>query len=300
MEDTSERYAAIDIGANSIRLLIARPAGRQLQVDLRALRMCRLGAGMTRGEGLQPQAVARSLQALKEFCGLLQSYGVLGVRAVATSAVREAPNRALFIDRVREETGLQVEVICGEEEAYLSYLGACSALPGVRKAVVVDIGGGSTEFTFPGRQGRAGALASHSIPIGAVRLTEHPLLLPEILAGLKPVLDEIRSVTPRSLIGVGGTITTMAAIDQELQVYDPERVQGYRLPRAAVERILFYLAAKNNTERKQVAGLQPERSDIIVAGATILWAILGYLQAASITASEADILDGIILTALKK
>ncbi len=303
MDDQNSKYAAIDIGTNSVRLLIARLAGRQLQADLRAMRMSRLGAGIARGEGLQPQAVARTLQALKEFAGLLRSHGVRKVRAVATSAVREAPNRAFFIGRVQEEAGLTVEVISGEEEAYLSYLGACSALPGVRRAVVVDIGGGSTEFTFPRRRhpaGPSGALASLSIPIGAVRLTEHPQLLSEILAELKEVLDEIKPAGSGSLIGVGGTITTMAAVHQKLPVYLPERVQGYKLPRSAVERILFCLAAKNNEEREQVAGLQPERSDIIVAGATILWAILGYLQSASITVSEADILDGIILNAFKQ
>ncbi len=105
---------------------------------------------------------------------------------------------------------------------------------------------------------------------------------------------------PVPLIGVGGTITTLAAVDQALPVYDPERVHGYRLSRAAVERILFFLATKTNQERKQISGLQPERADIIVAGTTILWAILGSLEAEQITVSEADILDGIILTGLPR
>ena len=105
---------------------------------------------------------------------------------------------------------------------------------------------------------------------------------------------------PVPLIGVGGTITTLAAVDQALPVYDPERVHGYRLSRTAVERILFFLATKTNQERKQISGLQPERADIIVAGTTILWAILGSLEAEEITVSEADILDGIILTGLPR
>ncbi|MGD0622948.1 MAG: Ppx/GppA phosphatase family protein [Thermacetogeniaceae bacterium] len=305
MKDANNRFAAVDIGTNSARLLIARLHNRQLKPELRTLRMCRLGEGMTRGDGLQPQAVARTLQALQEFSGLLRLHGIRQVRAVATSAVREASNAALFVEQVRSQTGLPVDVISGEEEAYLSFLGACQSLPGVKQGTVVDIGGGSTEITFPsapasGHPGHPGALTSRSIPLGAVRLTERPLLLSEILAKLKPALEDLQAMGPVPLIGVGGTITTLAAVDQALPVYDPERVHGYRLPRAAVERILFFLATKTNQERKQISGLQPERADIIVAGTTILWAILGSLEAEQITVSEADLLDGIILTGLPR
>ncbi|MGD0152977.1 MAG: Ppx/GppA phosphatase family protein [Thermacetogeniaceae bacterium] len=295
MTDGNNLLAAVDIGTNSVRLLIAKPNNRLLDAELRTLRMCRLGEGMTSGEGLQPQAVARTVQALQEFNALLETYGVHQVRTVATSAVREAPNAAFFVDQVRLQTGLEVDVISGKEEAYLSYLGACRALPEMRQRVVIDIGGGSTEFAWPSGMKSSETLVSHSIPLGAVRLTEQPLLLSEILAGLKPALEPLQAVKPASLIGVGGTITTLASVDQALPVYDPERVHGYRLSRAAVERILFFLAAQTNDKRKQVAGLQPERADIIVAGTTILWTILGYLEAEQIIVSEADILDGIIL-----
>jgi exopolyphosphatase/guanosine-5'-triphosphate,3'-diphosphate pyrophosphatase len=301
MTDTNNQFAAIDIGTNSVRLLIARLHNQKLKPEFKALRMCRLGEGMTRGDGLRPQAVARTLQSLHEFSDLLRLRGVRQVRAVATSAAREAPNAALFVEQVRSQTGLMVEVNSGEEEAYLSFIGASRSLPGVEQCAVVDIGGGSTEFTFPsapssGSPERPGVLTSRSIPLGAVRLTEQPLLLSEILAKLKLALEDLQARGPVPLIGVGGTTTTLAAVDQMLTAYDPERVQGYRLSRAKVERILFFLAAKTNQERKQISGLQPERSDIIVAGATILWAILGSLQAEQITVSDADLLDGIILT----
>ncbi len=286
--------AAVDIGTNSVRLLIAKPNNRLLDTQLRALRMCRLGEGMTSGEGLQPQAVARTVQALQEFKALLETYGVHQIRTVATSAVREAPNAAFFVDHVRSQTGLAVDVIGGKEEAYLSYLGACKALPEIGGGVVIDIGGGSTEFTWPSGEKNSETLVSHSIPLGAVRLTEQPLLPPGILAGLKPALEPLQAAKPAFLIGVGGTITTLASVDQKLPVYDPERVHGYRLSRGAVERILFFLSAQTNDQRKQVAGLQPERADIIVAGTTILWTILDYLDAEQIIVSEADILDGII------
>ncbi len=296
LNGVDNRFAAVDIGTNSVRLLIARLTNRQLHTEFRTLRMCRPGEGMTRGEGLQQQAVARTLQALQEFSDLLQDYQVHQVRVVATSAVREAPNAAFFVDQVRSQTGFPVDVISGEEEAYLSYLGACQSLPGVKNCAVVDIGGGSTEFTFSSGPERPGDPISRSILLGAVRLTEQPLTLTEILVKLKPVIEDLRAIKPVSLIGVGGTITTLAAVDQALPVYDPDRVHGYRLSRAAVERILFFLATKTNRERKQVSGLQPERADIIVAGTTILWTILGSLEVELITVSEADLLDGIILT----
>lgn len=299
MRDDRSRYAAIDIGTNSVRLLIARLANRQLQAELRTLRTCRLGEGMTRGDGLQPQAVARTLQSLQEFNSIIQARRVRRLRAVATSAVREAANAGFFIEQVRSETGIAVEVITGEEEACLSYIGACTSLPGVRGGAVVDIGGGSTELTWRPGAGRPGLPVSHSVPVGAVRLTEQPMLLSGILSRLKPALEGLGKAGPAPLIGVGGAVTTLAAIDQGLAVYDPERAHGYRLSRTAVERILFFLSAKTNGERKQVPGLQPERADIIVGGATILWAILGFLQAEQVTVSEADILDGIILTSFQ-
>ena len=130
MKGANNQFAAIDIGTNSVRLLIARLYNRKLKPELRTLRMCRLGEGITRGEGLQPQAVARTLQSLQEFSDLLRLHGVRQVRAVATSAVREAPNAALFVEQVKSQTGLTVDVISGEEEAYLSFSGPVSPYPG--------------------------------------------------------------------------------------------------------------------------------------------------------------------------
>ncbi|MGB9791233.1 MAG: Ppx/GppA family phosphatase [Thermacetogeniaceae bacterium] len=293
--EDSRRYAAVDIGTNSTRLLIAEVEDGRVCPKFAALRVSRVGEGMVKGEGLRPEGVARTLQVLKEYRGLLGEHGVDAWRVVATSAVREAANSAEFVDKVREETGLRVDVISGEEEAYLSYIGACGALPEAEGAVVVDIGGGSTEFTYRRAEAGKDVLVCRSVPVGAVRMTERPVLLDGILALMKEVLDEIGGLRTKRLVGVGGTVTTLAAVDQGLVTYDWRRVHGYRLQREAVERILFRLAAKTIEERKGVPGLQPERADIIVAGTTILWAILGYLEAPEITVSEADILYGIIL-----
>lgn len=297
MSHPEETYAAIDIGANSTRLLIAGVDAGVVRPKITALRMSRIGEGMTKGRGLQPEPVARTLQALKEFQEIITRHAVSLTRVVATSAVRDAPNAVNFASCVQDEVGLQVEVISGEEEAFLSYLGACHAIPGAAGAVVLDIGGGSTEFTYRmGKNNQPASLRCHSVPLGAMRLTEEPLLPDQLIGSLKPILDEIKKCQMKDLVGVGGTITTLAAIDQALEPYLRERIQGYRLSKTAVERILFCLAAKNSEERKRVPGLQPERAEIIVSGIVILWAILGYLQAPELTVSDADILHGIIIT----
>jgi len=287
-----DRLAAIDIGTNSCRLLIADVRERAVSPVLADLRMTRIGEGVSESGIIREEPTRRTICALKEFLSLAAKYGVSAIRAVATSAVREAVNSAHFLEQVRDETGLDVAVISGEEEARLNYRGACCGLPPEEKRAVIDIGGGSTEITFPTEL----VLSCRSVPLGAVRLTEHPQLLSEILAPLKEPLGEIRGYR-EALIGVGGTITTLAAVDQALAAYEPSLIQGHHLSRAAVERIMFLLAAKNNEERKKVRGLQPERADIIVAGTTILWAILCYLHAPGITVSEADLLYGLILEA---
>ncbi len=288
------KYAAIDVGTNSTRLLVARVESSRLVPEFFTLRTCRIGEGMSKAEGLQPEPVARTLRVLQEYHQLIRDCGVEKVRVVATSAVREAPNAAEFISRAQRETGFNVEVISGEEEAFLNYLGVCRGLPNLKSGVVVDIGGGSTEFTYLVANSSGTRLCCQSVPLGAVRLTEKPLLLEGILALLKSVLEEIKSLPQKSLVGVGGTITNLAAVDQSLAFYDPEKVHGYYLSADAVTRILFFLAAKNKEERKNVPGLQPERADIIVAGTMILWTILNYLQVPGIVVSEADILHGII------
>lgn len=287
------RMAAVDIGANSCRLLIADIKGKSIIPIFTALRTTRIGEGIESGL-LGEVPMERTIAALQEFLDLIREFEVGQLRVVATSAVREAANAAVFLVRVRETTGLPVDAISGAEEARLNYIGACAVVSSQGTGVVIDIGGGSTEFAYPIRERGITRLKYYSIPLGAVRLTEQPRLLSDVVGPMRDVLNKIKGLSHPRLIGVGGTITSLAAVDQELKVYRPESIQNYLLSQKAVERIMFSLAVKNSEERKKVPGLQPERADIIIAGTTILWAVLVYLEAPEITVSEADLLHGII------
>lgn len=286
--------AAVDIGTNSCRLLIADTEGKQVKPVYSALKITRIGEGATSKGILKKRPMERTISVLREYHDLIREFKVGQYRVVATSAVREAANAAFFIDHAQIKTGMKIDVISGAEEARLNYLGVCHAVSPQGTGIIIDIGGGSTEFTYLNKNGGT-KLCCRSIPLGAVRLTEHPRLLTEILLPMKDILDEIKQLHQPAYIGVGGTITTLAAVSEGLEVYDPELVQGYSLSKDKVERIMFFLAAKNSEERKNVPGLQPERADIIVAGITILWSILCYLDAHCLVVSEADLLHGIIL-----
>jgi exopolyphosphatase/guanosine-5'-triphosphate,3'-diphosphate pyrophosphatase len=288
---SGQRMAAVDIGTNSCRLLIADKKGKSISPVLKTLRTTRIGEGAARQGLLGERPIARTITALKEYLALIREFEVAHLRVVATSAVREAANAAFFLDQARNETGLAIDIISGREEAYLTYIGACQSIAAEGTAVVIDIGGGSTEFTYYIRDE---GLNCRSIPLGAVRLTEEPRLLSAILGTAKEILDQLKELSCPALIGVGGTITSLAAVDLALEVYEAERIQGHILTRKGVERIMFSLAVKNNEERKSVLGLQPERADIIVAGTTILWSILTYLNAPGVRVSDADLLYGII------
>jgi len=285
----------MDVGTNSCRLLIADIREGRVEPVFTALRTTRIGEGITSTGILGKAPIERTIKALQEYLQLIKQYKVERYRIVATSAVREAANAAFFLEQAYRSTGMEVEIISGAEEARLNYLGVCHSVSPQGTGIIIDIGGGSTEFTYLPPKGKLDELCCHSIPLGAVRLTEQPRLLSELLLPMKVVLDEIKLLPDPFYIGVGGTITTIAAVCQELGVYDPQLVHGYTLSRDDVEIIMFLLAAKNNEERKRVPGLQPERADIIVAGVTILWSVLRYLEASSLVVSEADLLYGIIL-----
>lgn len=277
------------MGTNSVRLLIACREGEQLVPLHREIETTRIGAG-TRATGwLSPEGEARTLAVLKRYREVLAAWLVDRTRAVATSAVREASNGAEFVKRASRTLGFPLEVISGWEEAYLSYQGAAHGLPGVKRPLVVDIGGGSTELTWL----KDGKLQAHSLPLGAVGVTENPSLL-NLLDDYQPLLAELAEQREITLVGVGGTATTLAAIEQGMTVYDPQRVQGYPLERAAVERIWRRLAELPLAERRLVAGLQPARADIILAGISILLEIMRRAGKDWLVVGESDLLYGIV------
>lgn len=280
-------YAAIDIGTNSCRLLVADASepGRAL---MREIQTTRIGAGVDQNKHLSPEAMDRTIQGLAKLQQITQSYNVVHARIVATSAVREADNRQHFIKRVQQEIGWDVEVITGEEEARLSYRGVCSGLAFEHLPLVVDLGGGSTEFMA----GDDKELIS--LPIGAVRATEAEMSIADIYARLKQLGNLPETGKDYPLVVVGGTATSLVSIKHGMDEYNRDMVHGQTLTRQEIMDIYAMLERMPLNLRRRLPGLQPERADIINKGALILLLIMDYLVREEIIVSESDILDGII------
>ncbi|WP_170291709.1 Ppx/GppA phosphatase family protein [Heliobacterium mobile] len=295
MIDKGQAWGAIDIGSNSVRFLAARQeAGKQTPL-WHHLDTTRLGREVTRSGTLHPDAVERTMAALGHGVESMQKYGisVQQVAAFATSAVREALNGQDFCRRVYERFRLEVALLSGETEGHLSYQGAVEGLPeglaAGRIPVVVDIGGGSAEVVFHHKD----RWWRQSFPLGAVRLTESPLGRVDIASVWAPAVEKVSSLQRMGrpiLIGVGGTITTVAAIALQLRDYAPDKVHGYEIPLEKVKSIARELRAMDLEERKQVAGLQPERADIIPAGLSVLEAFMEDGGFEEIVVSETDLL----------
>jgi exopolyphosphatase/guanosine-5'-triphosphate,3'-diphosphate pyrophosphatase len=284
--------AAVDIGTNSTRLLVG---------DDRRTTITRLGRGVDRTGRLDEAAMARTLDVLRDYGEAIRAAGATKVRAVATSAVRDAANGEAFLDAAGEALGVRPELLSGEEEGRLSFLGATAALdPADGPFLVFDIGGGSTEFVV-GTTAPEGVL---SVDVGAVRLTEQwlhadpptPEELSMAVSVARAHVEEVARQLPaakaaRTLVGLAGTVTTVAAV--ELGGWSREAVHHLRLTRAAAEDVFRTLALEPLEDRKANPGLQPERADIIVGGCCILVTILRHFDADAVLVSESDILDGI-------
>ncbi|HEY2536593.1 MAG TPA: Ppx/GppA phosphatase family protein [Solirubrobacteraceae bacterium] len=303
------RAAVVDIGTNSTRLLIAdvTPDGAVGEIVRRSV-VTRLGAGVDSEGSLSQEGVERVLSALSTFRELIDANVPAGGEgpyrniAVMTSAVRDASNGAEFAARVRDECGLDARVLTGEEEARMTFLGAMSGRPAaVEPTVVIDIGGGSTEFIV-GVGKTAGFHAS--LPAGVVRMSErhihsdppHSAELQELAADVRGVYQaglpaEERAPVVRG-IAVAGTATSAAAIDQELDPYDPKRVHGYPLLLATVELLLARLADMDEAQRRAVVGLDPSRAPTIVAGMVLLSEAMRAFDLDEVEVSEHDILHG--------
>lgn len=282
-------YAAIDVGTNSVRLLVAELAGGRITPVYWTLRATRLGERLTEDFTLKPPAISRTLGALEELRQIAERFKPKQLRVVGTSALRVATNREDFLTRAHYLLGQPVRVLTGEEEARLGYMGARSALGVGPGYLYCDIGGGSTEFVAE----RNGFYVV-SAPLGAVVVYEEGWDDASVRREIQAALNGLPPGA-EGVIGVGGTITSLAAIDQELVVYDPGKVHGYRLSEYRIRSIYDYLSNLTVDQRRRVAGLQPERADIIVAGALILKEILACVGQTEVLVSEADLLHGVII-----
>ena len=308
--ESPQRIAVADLGTNSTRLLVADlTAGGGLSEVARRTNVTRLGDGVDSTGRLADDAMERVHDTLSEYRAIADQLAADRAIAVATSAVRDASNGERFQRDVRERSGFDIRTITGEEEARLTFLGATSDRDGKQPALVVDIGGGSTEYVV----GNPGERPSFHVStrLGSVRQTErHITGDPPARADLETLADAARAIicaaTPGELrrsvsagIAVAGTATSLAAVAQRLEPYDSERVHGYRLALEECERILAMLAALPLEERREVAGLHPDRAPTIVAGAVILIESMRVFGLDSVETSEADLLHGAALDAVQ-
>ena len=300
------RVSVVDLGTNSTRLLIADLAPDGTLEDLeRRSTVTRLGEGVDTSGRLTDEAEDRVYACLGEYRGLADGYGVERSLAVATSAVRDAANGEEFQREVRERYGFEIRTLSGDEEARLTFLGATAGRDGADSTLVIDIGGGSTEYVV----GHPGAVPDFHVStrLGSVRQTERHL------SGDPPAEEEVRALAEAAReivsdcvpgqvredvgagIAVAGTATQLAAIAQKLEPYDPARVDGYRLGLGECERLLAMLADLPLEERRQVAGLHPDRAPTIVAGAVILVQSMRSFELDEVETSASDILQGTAL-----
>lgn len=297
------RVAAVDVGTNSVRLLVAEPLDGGLNTLDRRMTITRLGAGVDATGRLDDAALARTLDCIQGYARRWQELGATRVRISATSAVRDAADRDRFFSGVRDRAGVDVEVLSGEQEARTAFLGATVAVAAEQPTLVLDIGGGSTELIVG--SGTPEHMVSRQL--GCVRLTERCLLddppTPAQLAAATTVIDaELDAVeqtfdpsAARTLVGVAGTVTTVGALHLGLAAYEPERIHGTRVPVAGVVAITRRLAAMPSRERATLGPMAPGREDVIVGGCLILQRVLQRYGFDEVVVSESDILDGLAL-----
>ena len=296
------RVAAIDCGTNSIRLLIADITGGNFKEVLRTMEIVRLGQGVDQNKSFHPDAITRTLSAVEKFAQLIASKGVEKIRFCATSATRDASNRELFTNGVKKILGVEVEVIPGEQEAALSFIGATKELPqSDGPFLVVDIGGGSTEFVF----GSEKVEFAKSVNIGCVRMSERHLnLQPPTMAQIaEAIIDIDLAITQaakvvqisqaKSLVAVAGTATTVAAAALKLAEYDRYLIHLSRISAPSVHQVAAMFQSMNKDQIAALGYMHPGRIDVITAGALVLSRIMAATGASEFIASESDILDGI-------
>lgn len=338
-----KKYAAIDIGTNSMRLLLAQVNNSQILSREKYIEVIRIGSAVDKDKKISQEGMVRNINALEEFAKKAREYGAEKILAMATSAVRDASNGHEFIKRAYEKTGVNIKIISGEEEAFLGYKGVAIGLNQKNKPwdlgklkesvklpkeeeihfsnqpynnLVIDIGGGSTELIL----GQGLKLKEAvSLNIGAVRMTERHISTDPVtreeykklsesvetaICNLKTDghgsfgFQEINEKATYNLIGIGGTITTLAALHQELDPYNPDKVHNYKLTLKEINELKEKLVNLTVEEIKQLKGIQAKRADIILAGLTILSIIMKNLGLNEIAVSEYDNLEGLVYKAI--
>jgi exopolyphosphatase/guanosine-5'-triphosphate,3'-diphosphate pyrophosphatase len=300
------RVAALDCGTNSLRLLIADVDGDSLSDVVRRMEVVRLGQGVDETGRFADEALSRTFAVLDDYAKQMSSYGAEATRMVATSATRDVSNREEFIAGVRSRIGVDPEVISGDEEAALSFAGATRELAVgsdlVAPYLVVDIGGGSTEFVLGDEDGPK---AARSVNVGCVRMTERHLRddpptadqIAAATADIEAAIDEAGETVPlryaATLVGLAGSVTTVVALALELTDYDPQRIHHARITRDEVHELTTRLLGQTRDERASYSVMHPGRVDVIGGGALVLDTIMRRGGFDSVVASEHDILDGI-------
>jgi exopolyphosphatase/guanosine-5'-triphosphate,3'-diphosphate pyrophosphatase len=309
---TTAPVAAIDCGTNSTRLLIAEPDGTTLT---RLMHITRLGQDVDRTGRLAPEAIERTVSVLRRYRSVMDEHGVERVRMTATSAARDAANRADFFAAAAGTVGVEPELLSGDEEATLSFFGATEelGLDGREWWLVADIGGGSTELAVgPSPDGPDRPIGARSLDVGCVRLTERclphdPVPQEDLDAARRLLIGMFEQATAevpelakaQHLLGLAGTVSALASYEMGLHTYDRDRIHHHHLSRSAVRRALGELAAMPASDRVGRPGIEAARADVIVGGALILDALMDFFGLDECVASESDILDGLARSLLK-
>jgi len=303
IEHKLPRYAVIDVGTNSVKFHVGeRQADGSWRRIVDRAEMSRLGEGLDEHGSIQPEPLQRTANAVKEMVEEARHHGALAISAVGTAVFRIASNGAAAVAAIKQSSGVEVEVISGDEESRLAYLAAKSAAPAnVASVVVFDTGGGSSQFTYGSG---ASVVDRFSVNVGAVGYTEryglNNAVNPDVLGqALSTIATDLRDLQgkprPDAVVGMGGAVTNMTAVSKHMAKYDPDAIQGSVLDKSEIERQIDMYRAMSADERRSIAGLQPKRAEVILAGACIVRTILDELGASSFTVSDRGLRHGVLL-----
>ena len=303
------RLGAIDIGTNSMRLLVADYIDGKLLNREKFINTTRIGQGVDSQGYISKEAIERNIYALKEFSSLAKSKGCEAIFCIGTSALRDSKNKLDFVNRAKEELNIDVEIISGEEESNLGFVGVLQGLEDKKSILAIDIGGGSTEFILGGSEGIEFCKSEN---VGALRMTEKflkqdPICEMEfesmenyIMDVINKTLNLLKKQNIQSIVGIGGTITSVSAINQKLETYSMDKIHQSEICKKDLDNILQNLKNMTLNDKKNLKGLQPKRADIITAGVAILNLIMKNLEKEKIIVSEYDNLEGLLCQKAKK